>query len=264
MADDRFSADDLSDLRTALPDWIDVQHAASIPSTNSWAMDAAGECETARLFLADNQTAGRGRGANAWWSTAGSLTFSLLVNTDFVGIPERRWPLASLAAGLAISQAISNHVPGASLAVKWPNDVFWNGRKVSGVLVETSGASLRRMVIGVGVNVNNSLAAAPLELQGRATAACDEAGRRLDRVAILSQIVLTLAARLQQVGADADSVLADLRAVCFLTGRRVVVDAAGGRVAGACRGIGEDGALLVEHEGGVRELLAGVVVEIGD
>jgi BirA family biotin operon repressor/biotin-[acetyl-CoA-carboxylase] ligase len=101
--------------------------------------------------MADVQTAGRGRHGRTWGSSAGNLHLSLLVRPRG-GAAE--WGRLPLLAGLAVAEALAEM--GVDAALKWPNDVLSAGRKVAGVLVESSsaGGALESAVIGVGVNVS--------------------------------------------------------------------------------------------------------------
>ena len=109
--------------------------------------------EALTVAVADYQTAGKGQGTHTWESEAGkNLLFSLLVCPRWV--PVRRQFLLSEAGALAIKEVLDSYAEGFSL--KWPNDVYWNDRKISGTLIETSVDSrgIKRCVFGVGVNIN--------------------------------------------------------------------------------------------------------------
>ncbi|MFP6669779.1 MAG: hypothetical protein VB857_00065, partial [Pirellulaceae bacterium] len=75
-----------------------VQYHETIDSTSTAALESSQQVnlQTPLLVLADQQTAGRGRGSNTWWSATGSLTFSLLIDPAILGIDQREWPQASL------------------------------------------------------------------------------------------------------------------------------------------------------------------------
>lgn len=106
------------------------------------------------LLVAREQTAGRGRAGRGWLGVPGqALTFSL-------GLPmaPREWSGLSVAVGVALAEALSASV-GNQVQVKWPNDLWVDGRKLAGILVETVGTaapnlrSLRYVVTGVGINI---------------------------------------------------------------------------------------------------------------
>ena len=124
------------------------------------------------LVLTCEQTAGRGRKGNAWWSSTGALTFTLVVNADELPMSSERRPMISLATGLAVRDALQTHLPEQEFSLKWPNDVFTGEQKICGILVEQHSIADRQAVlIGIGINVNNSLA-------GRSDRRVTASGRR--------------------------------------------------------------------------------------
>ena len=141
---------------------IGVEVVGEIDSTNSELMRRARAGRTApTLLVAELQTAGRGRLGRGWQSgdgeRGGALAFSLglpLVPCDWSGL--------SLAVGLAVAESLH-----PDIRLKWPNDLWWQGRKLAGILVETAGTggghSDRFAVIGIGINI------APLGGEGFST-----------------------------------------------------------------------------------------------
>ncbi|MGV2334433.1 MAG UNVERIFIED_CONTAM: biotin--[acetyl-CoA-carboxylase] ligase [Planctomycetaceae bacterium] len=93
------------------------------------------------LVLTAEQTAGRGRKGNAWWSAAGALAFTLVLRGDELPIPTARRPLLSICAGLAVRNALAAFATAAPLSIKWPNDVLSESRKICGILVEQQGTA---------------------------------------------------------------------------------------------------------------------------
>jgi BirA family transcriptional regulator, biotin operon repressor / biotin---[acetyl-CoA-carboxylase] ligase len=145
-----------------------IEHLALVSSTNDLVKERArhGAPEWS-VVLADAQTAGRGRHGHAWGSSAGNLHLSVLVRPRG---DAATWGCLPLLAGLAVAEAVAAF--GVEPALKWPNDVWVAGRKVAGVLVESSsaGVALESVVIGVGVNVATVPEA--LDAAARAGAAC--------------------------------------------------------------------------------------------
>ncbi len=151
------------DLQALLPG-LQVQVLAQTDSTNTRLIERARSDPTPMLLVAEQQTAGRGRLGRAWQARPGaSLTFSL-------GLPlaPRAWQGLSLAVGLALADALDPPGEpgrgaaargGPGIGLKWPNDLWlWDGpgrgRKLGGVLIETTGsATQRHAVVGVGVNI---------------------------------------------------------------------------------------------------------------
>lgn len=143
------------------------------------------EGEEMTVAVADYQTAGKGQGVHTWESEKGkNLLFSILVYPHWV--PVRRQFLLSEAGALAIKEALDSYADGFSL--KWPNDVYWNDKKISGTLIETTVDSrgIKRCVFGVGVNINqmefHSDAPNPVSL-------AQIVGHGVDREEVLQKII---------------------------------------------------------------------------
>ena len=148
------------------------------------------------IVLANRQSAGRGRRSKAWWSGDGALMLSLLVDMDKCKLPKEEWPKVSLTTGLAVCEALGTVVEGIDSRLKWPNDVYANGKKVCGILIEVPAVAARRLVIGIGINVYNSLRHAPGELQAIATSLVDEAGDVPRMAAVLAAVLDQIQAHL--------------------------------------------------------------------
>ncbi|REJ94827.1 MAG: biotin--[acetyl-CoA-carboxylase] ligase [Planctomycetota bacterium] len=232
-----------------------------LPSTNDHALKIAAGSTPPQLIAALRQTFGRGRGSNRWWAADGALTFSLIIETP--AVPIERLPQVSLTAGSAIADAVQSFVTTNEVRLKWPNDVYLSGRKAAGILVEVPPGVKDRLVIGVGVNVNNSLAGAPDDVRKRGAALCESAGRPLDLTDVLVAILQRLETDLSLL-AHSSSVLAERwRSLCLLTGRSVTLNDGTRAVTGTCRGIEDDGALLIETIAGPMRYYGGVIEEFG-
>lgn len=125
-----------------------------IDSTNRFLRELKDEQEDEMVVaVADFQTAGKGQGSHTWESEAGkNLLFSIKVNPRWV--PVRQQFLLSMAGAIAIKEALETYVDGITL--KWPNDVYWNDKKISGTLIETSidSRGIKTCIFGIGINVN--------------------------------------------------------------------------------------------------------------
>lgn len=242
-----------------------VEHHAEIASTNDRALELCADAElpVPFLVLADHQTAGRGRGANRWWSSDGAILFSVIVDAAEYRLPEARWPQVSLTAGAAVCQTLQKSLGlPDSVGLKWPNDVWLNGRKAAGILVEIPAARRGRLVIGVGLNVNNSFASAPPELLTLATSMIDEAGIESDPGEVLIQLLRQLDEDLRSLAASDLSLPERWRNLCVLRDRTVSLDTGQQQVTGLCLGIAEDGALRLQTASGEQRLYGGVVSRI--
>jgi BirA family biotin operon repressor/biotin-[acetyl-CoA-carboxylase] ligase len=232
---------------------------AELASTNDRALRLANTAaQLPRLIVALRQTAGRGRGANRWWAGDGALTFSLLL--DAARLPLERWPQISLTAGGAVCAALTAFLPTADVRLKWPNDVYVDGRKACGILVEVPPApATGRIVIGIGLNVNNSLDEAPPDVRARATSLIDVTGTTHDMTDVLIAILQRLDADLAALGVSDTGLPARWRRLCLLSGRSVALHDGTRSIAGTCLGIDDDGALLLQTEAGPRRFFGGVV-----
>jgi BirA family biotin operon repressor/biotin-[acetyl-CoA-carboxylase] ligase len=151
-------------------------------------MEAAHQGAPGRLaIIANQQTAGRGRGGNIWNAPAGNLNFSALLRPDHAA-PPGYWPLLS---GLALHDSIADALPTPNgLMLKWPNDVLLHGAKLAGILIDSamgSNGTPDWVVIGIGVNI----AAAP-EIPGRATTCLADHGAHPTPQALAASIAKKL------------------------------------------------------------------------
>jgi BirA family biotin operon repressor/biotin-[acetyl-CoA-carboxylase] ligase len=230
-----------------------IDYHESLPSTNDRALEMAahGDVKLPLLVLAERQTAGRGRGANRWWSADGALTFSLVVEADAGRLPPDRRPQVALVAGLAVCEALQSLAPSADMRVKWPNDVYLGGRKVCGILSESVPGWRDRLVVGIGINVNNSFQEPRVAgLNETATSLIDHDGVSRNLTSTLVEVLDRFDFRWREfLGGCFPSLAGQYRQRCFLTGRTVTIEQAdGARHIGLCRGIDDDGALCMRSE----------------
>jgi BirA family transcriptional regulator, biotin operon repressor / biotin---[acetyl-CoA-carboxylase] ligase len=154
-------------------------HLPECASTNDEAAQwAKGGAPHGAVVVADTQTAGRGRQGRQWHAAAGeSLCFSLVLRPT---LPVRDLPPITLAVGIAVAETITRFA--ATPTLKWPNDVLIDGKKVAGILTETSSQGERadHVIVGIGVNLNVS--AFPAELASIATSLHSHRKRPVDRM----------------------------------------------------------------------------------
>lgn len=254
----------LSTLFPGFPFPLGVEHHAEIGSTNDRALELCSNASllVPHLVIADRQTAGRGRSSNRWWSTDGALLFSLIIDAANLGIPEPCWPLVSLTAGIAVVRTLEEHLSTAGnhvVGLKWPNDVWLNDRKVCGILVEVPPQRRGRMVIGIGLNVNNSFADAPSELRTIATSMQDESTRPFESSELLANWLRHFQSELTDLANGPDLLIERCRQRCVLAGQLVSLDIGHEVITGTCRGIDDDGALRLLSPAGEQRFLAGTV-----
>jgi len=227
-------------------------------STNDIAMRLGREGHAGGLLvLAEKQTAGRGRFGRRWDSAPHTgLWFSLLLRP---AIPASRWARLTTWAGVCVAAAIER-ATGLQARVKWPNDVQMGEKKVAGILTECSSAASGSLfaVVGIGLNVNQD--AMPPELAARAASLRQLTGRTLDRAAIASTLIRELAARLPEVDAAFDRLLAEAARRSTILGEWIQLDASGSMLEGRAESLDAEGNLLLRmSDGGLQTVSAGEV-----
>ena len=127
-----------------------------IDSTNAYLQRQQSECDIRNWVVsADEQTAGKGMGSNGWESEVGkNLTFSLALDVSF--LPAERQFLLSEAVALGLIHALDTLLPEEKLHIKWPNDIYFENRKLAGILINsTIKANMMDVsIVGIGLNVN--------------------------------------------------------------------------------------------------------------
>jgi BirA family transcriptional regulator, biotin operon repressor / biotin---[acetyl-CoA-carboxylase] ligase len=128
-----------------------------VDSTNNYLHGLLSKNPPAEGFIvrAVEQYAGKGQRGNSWLSQPGvNLTFSLLLSPGFLPLSEQFWLTKALALGVA--EFVRGMAPNASVAIKWPNDVYVNERKIAGILVENilEKSVIKYSIAGIGLNVN--------------------------------------------------------------------------------------------------------------
>jgi BirA family biotin operon repressor/biotin-[acetyl-CoA-carboxylase] ligase len=236
-------------------------------STNQLALEAAQAGARRGIWVADEQTAGRGRGGHRWHSARGDgLYVSVLVTPE---LPLERALWLSLATGLAAQQAILS-TAGVRIDLRWPNDLLCGSRKLGGILVESVVAkapALRYAVLGVGINVHHR--AFPEEIAALATSLRLEGGKGVSRQALLIAFLRALDRELDELDREhagigsGPGVLARFTAASsWVRGKRVRVPEEGG-YSGTTAGLDSRGFLLVDDQKGIRRtVLSGGVREI--
>jgi BirA family transcriptional regulator, biotin operon repressor / biotin---[acetyl-CoA-carboxylase] ligase len=226
---------------------MDVAHAAT-----------ASGCRSALVIGADEQTRGRGRRGRSWSSPPGAglyVTFALHPR----GAHARpNVSLFTLAAGVAVRQAI---VASCAIAprLKWPNDVVVDGRKLAGILAEGLGIGSPTPTLLLGIGINLTIASHPEEVAARATSIEALTQRTVARAAVFERLIVQVAAAYDALlRDDTDAILREWRSVAVkLHGARVEWESMEGAQSGITAGIDQSGALLVRTAGGVKRLLGG-------
>lgn len=239
-----------------------VIHAyKQVKSTNTIAARLAGDgAVEGTLVISEMQTAGRGRLGRSWDSPSGVGAYLSLILRPKIKPSEA--PALSLVAGIALAETIER-MTKLPAKIKWPNDVLLGKRKTAGILTElqTESDRVSSVVVGVGININQTRELFPAELRDKATSLRIQLRRKVDRVALIQEFLLRFEKRYNDF---LESGFAKLRRVALkrssLVGRDVVVSTtARKRTHGCVIDIDDSGCLLIQTAEGITPLLSGEV-----
>lgn len=197
-------------------------YAEEVDSTNTILLDKSYKFnEDGTVLLSEKQNKGRGRKDRIWYSTKGlNLTFSILLkDRDFSG---RNINLINFVSSLAAAMAIEN-LYQLKIELKWPNDILIDGKKVAGILIESSssGKKIERVVIGIGINVNQ------VSFQGNfkigPTSIKNESDQNIEREILLAEVLNIFEEILQWIEEKPDAILKDWKARCRMIGEKISV-----------------------------------------
>ena len=221
-------------------------------STNTYLRQHASQMEAwMTVVTAEYQTAGRGQGVHTWESNRSeNLLFSVL--THPVMVPVRSQFLLSEAGALALKEVLDGYTDGITL--KWPNDIYWNDRKLSGTLIETSigGGRIKNCVFGIGLNVNQktfeSDAPNPVSL-------AQILGHDIDREQLFKQIVAAFEKYYRMLeNGQYDAISALYHEALYRRQGFYMYEDGDGRFDGAIVEVGDDGLLVLrDRDGRFRE-----------
>jgi BirA family biotin operon repressor/biotin-[acetyl-CoA-carboxylase] ligase len=240
-----------------------IHYLESTDSTNTVAQRLARQgAAEGTVVIAETQTKGRGRLGRTWLSPPYRNLYLSIVLRPPVTIPEA--PRLGLVVGLATAETVAQWVP--RVALKWPNDVLIDGRKVAGILMEMDAEDdrVRYVIAGIGVNLNMTPDDVPADLYDKAIGLRTAVGAPIDRVAFAARLLTRLEERYDQCIHHGFATLRPLwdRLSC-LQGRQVEIDDGGRRYRGAVRGIADDGTLcLLDSEGQEIRVVAGEVTVV--
>ena len=126
-----------------------IHHFKNLDSTNTW-LQKNGQCGD--VCISDEQTAGRGRRGNQWLSPAtGNIYFSIKWCFDSIIQQIEHFSLLGLSVGIAVAEALAD-IGLQNHGVKWPNDIYWQQKKMGGILIENKSSS-NDVIIGIGLNM---------------------------------------------------------------------------------------------------------------
>ncbi|HEX9443513.1 MAG TPA: biotin--[acetyl-CoA-carboxylase] ligase [Candidatus Binatia bacterium] len=241
-----------------------IHYFPELDSTNQYAFHLAkAGGEEGEVVIAECQTRGKGRLGRSWFSPPGlNLYLSVVLKPR---LPPAQAPRLTLMAAVALAETVQSFL-GAPPAIKWPNDILVGGKKLAGILTESSSGAERLdfVVIGIGVNLNLPESALPEEIRATATSLLMLTKKAVDRAAFTRELIRSLDrcyGELEERGFP--GIAGRWEAFFELKGRRVRVEMGDRQLGGTARGIDADGALIVEEEGGaLTRVIAGDVIPL--
>jgi len=239
-----------------------IYHFFKVDSTNSVALRLGHDGEPhGAIFIAEEQTAGRGRVGRSWHSEKTSGIYLTVLLRP--GIAPVQAPLITLLAGLAARDAVVEQT-GLLPDLRWPNDLLLNGKKFCGILTEMHAEPdhVNFVIVGIGLNVNHTRM--PEELEPIATSLRIETGRVHSRLELLVKLLRCLERYYNQFLAEgAEPILARFAKVSsYARGKRVRISTATETYAGTTAGLEPNGLLRVEREDGrIQVVISGDVAE---
>jgi BirA family transcriptional regulator, biotin operon repressor / biotin---[acetyl-CoA-carboxylase] ligase len=238
-----------------------IHHYYRAGSTNTLALEAASAAAPeGSVFLAEQQTAGRGRGSHQWHSAESTGVYCSVILRP--AVPPSEVLVLSLAAGLAVRSAVKEMDPKADADLKWPNDVLIGGKKFCGILTEMNAEAtrVRHIVVGIGINVNHS--DFPEDLRATATSLRIATGREWSRIELCAALLKSLDREYRRLlqGAEArDEILRRFEEhSSMVRGKLVRVEENGG-FEGVTEGLDPRGFLKVRTNDGLRLVYSGTV-----
>jgi len=204
------------------------------------------------IVLADEQSAGRGRLDRTWESQAGEdILASIIV---YPHLPPSDMFQLTMITSIAIVQAIER-ICAVSCGIKWPNDIFLNGKKLCGILSEGQvGDQVQFMVIGLGLNVNSSMAGRK-ELSSTAISLRDATGRQHDRNALIIAIIENFNRLYASAGRDAERIKCLWEKHAMMLDHKVSIHSDDNVISGIACGIMPDGRLILRESSGREHLI---------
>jgi BirA family biotin operon repressor/biotin-[acetyl-CoA-carboxylase] ligase len=258
--DDPFQRAFLSTPRRVLGTLI---HCRSLESTNAFAKDAAAKTDAEGVVvLADRQTGGVGRHGRTWFSPPGGLYVSLLLRP--ATLPTQQTPLITLTTGVAVAQTLQRMYQ-LRPALKWPNDILIENRKVAGILCEQglTGNRVDYTIVGIGINANTPLEAFPKELQVGSTTLRSHVKKTVKLPNLLGGLIETWETWYSQLCKDGfSSIIPHWRRLCSHLQQTVAVTLRNETITGISEDVAGDGTLILRTSTGRVRIRAGDVTQV--
>lgn len=243
---------------------IKIHYFTEIDSTNAYAYKIAKEgAEEGEIVIAEGQKHGKGRMGRSWISPEYlNLYLSVVLRPR---LSASHAPQLTLMSGVALAETVESLIPDR-VQIKWPNDILIGGRKLAGILSESSceGDRISFVVVGIGVNLNFPKDLMPEAIKETATSVLNVIKAPVDRQAFAQRLIRNLDRCYGDLEGRGFAYIAGRWETFFhLRGKKVKVELLDGSISGRAVGIDLDGALLLENDRGLRErIMTGDVIPI--
>ncbi|MEH7012636.1 biotin--[acetyl-CoA-carboxylase] ligase [Neobacillus niacini] len=240
-----------------------VHYEESVESTQKIAHRLAYDnAPEGTVIIAEEQLSGRGRMDRKWHSPKYTGIWMSIILRPNISLPKA--PQLTLLAAVAIVQAIED-LTGLLPEIKWPNDILIKGKKVTGILTELEAEADRvnSIIIGIGMNVNQTKEDFPIELQGIATSILLEKGERVSRADLIKGIFMNLE-KLYLLYLEEGFLPIKLlwEGYAISIGRKITARTLSNSIIGKAQGITDDGVLIIEDEQGKTHHVYSADIEI--
>ncbi len=233
-------------------------YTEEIDSTNTFLLDKSNKYNTdGTVLLAEKQSKGKGRKDRVWYSAKGqNLTYSVLLTDK--KLFSKNLNLINFASSLTVALSMENQFQ-LKPDLKWPNDVMINGKKIAGILLESTstGSRIERLVIGIGINVNQT------QFQGSynvvPTSLKNELHITVEREKLLAELLNNFEEILQRVKNEPGEVMKDWKSRCRLIGEKIAVIEGEDIKYGIFDDLDDQGFLLLKTKGKIEKIHFGDV-----
>ncbi len=234
---------------------MNIIHLDEIDSTNEYAKTIARESSDWTVIIAETQTKGKGRLNRTWFSPRGGIWMSIILKSVGEGSYAT---VLTLFTGIAVARALKEL--GLEVALKWPNDILVNKKKLGGILSEWE-PEANSTIIGIGLNINISLDLFPQELHDSVTTTLHELKHEIDKNKLIEDLISEFKAiytRFEK--GQTEELLLDWKKYSSMIGSEVEVDVVGKVYEGKAIDIDRDGSLiLLSRSGSEKKIIAGDV-----
>ena len=232
-------------------------YSEEVTSTNSLLLDKSIPGIHGTTLLAEKQLKGHGRKDRLWYSMKGlNLTFSILLsNKKYFN---KQFNFINFASGLSTALSIENLFQKKT-ELKWPNDVLLNGKKVSGILIESAskGDKIERVVVGFGLNVNQTIFQGTFNIPP--TSLKNETGQTIEREMLLAELLNVFEETLESIISNPNWVIKEWKERCRMIGEKISVTEDDKVKYGIFDDIDENGFLILKTKNKTEKIYSGDV-----